>query len=364
MSWLKKEKGAKKEAPGKKKLEKKGKSESQSLENAPETEKRLNPADDKKLKRKEAKPKVKKERDAVYVMKKNTAMKVLRTVFWIMLTLIFLRGVYQIVRPTKAAELNRIISDFKRELADNGDHPEEVMRYAQDFAKEYLTYSKGGEAEFKERIRPYVSKRVYRISGIYSFRNSAKAVYINAYRKESVGEERYDVFVNAEIEYENRDAETGEVSYVTKSATLKVPVVVGEEGYSIPSLPMLVTDTRADDSYDPQEIYRGAEVDKTAIEPAISNFLAAYYSQDQSMIDYLLTVGADRMKFQGMEKRFELDRVDSVKAYMAEGTIVCAVRATITDSVNQESMAQEFTIYMVENDGKYYVNDMDLQVAN
>ena len=41
---------------------------------------------------------------------------------------------------------------------NNGDHEEELMRYAQDFVKEYLTYTKSGEEEFKKRISPYVSK--------------------------------------------------------------------------------------------------------------------------------------------------------------------------------------------------------------
>ena len=75
-------------------------------------------------------------------------------------------------------------------------------RQAQDFVKEYLTYTKSGEEEFKKRISPYVSKRVLNISGIYGFRSNAKATYVDAYRKEKYAENIYDVFLAAEVQYD------------------------------------------------------------------------------------------------------------------------------------------------------------------
>ena len=61
------------------------------------------------------------------------------------------------------------------------------MDFAQDFAKEYLTYEKGGEQDFRTRINPYISQRLNNAPGIYAFRNNAKAAYVNAYRKEQEG---------------------------------------------------------------------------------------------------------------------------------------------------------------------------------
>lgn len=105
----------------------------------------------KKLKTKEKKV-VKKEKDDTYVMKKNTGMKILRALLWIILFFIFFRGVIQIIKPDKVSEISKIINEFKEEQKNNGDHEEELMRYAQDFVKEYLTYTKSGEEEFKKRI--------------------------------------------------------------------------------------------------------------------------------------------------------------------------------------------------------------------
>ena len=103
------------------------------------------PQENKKLEKKRSKPK-----PDVYDMKKNTGMKVLRCVLWIMLTFIFLKGAWQIVKPDQVSEVNSIISRFKEEQRRTGDSPEEVQSFAQDFVREYLSYSNRGSADFKE----------------------------------------------------------------------------------------------------------------------------------------------------------------------------------------------------------------------
>ena len=90
------------------------------------------------------------------------------------------------------------------------------MDFAQDFAKEYLTYEKGGEQDFRTRINPYISQRLNNAPGIYAFRNNAKAAYVNAYRKEQEGEV-YNVYVNAEIQYDK-----GEDGMEYADCTLKI----------------------------------------------------------------------------------------------------------------------------------------------
>lgn len=316
-----------------------------------------------KLKKKEKVP-VKKEKDDSSIMKKNASMKALRVLFWVIISFIFLRGVVEIIKPTKASEITAIINDFKKEQEIIGDHPEELMKFAQDFAKEYLTYSQYGESDFKERIKPYVSKRIYNLSGIYSFKGSAKATYVNAYRKEAYSNSQYDVFVQAEVQYDVKNPDTGEVKQTTSTSTLKIPVMVTENGYSIEGLPLYVADNRLDSSYNPQEALPGTEIDKEAIEPAITNFLEAYYSQDQSMINYLLTEDADRSKFIGLSKRYSFEKLDSIQAYLTEeNEIICILKAKIRDAVNEESIYQEFNVQIVQGGDKYYIRDMDSKIT-
>jgi len=117
-----------------KKLRKKGEAEAEAKES--ETKKPKNRRSDRKL--------LKQRKDDVYKLKKDSGMKLLRLLFWGMLIFVFCRGLYQIVRPQKEAELRRLITEFRQEQQSVGDVPEEIMGFAEDFAKEYLTYSHSG----------------------------------------------------------------------------------------------------------------------------------------------------------------------------------------------------------------------------
>lgn len=354
----------KKETPPQR-LQKKGTSEEEiNLGDSENLEKSVNlPGTGPKLKKKE-KVSLRKEKDDSYIMKKNSGMKVLRILFWLMLLSVFCRGMFEILKPTKVSEITSIINDFKKEQKLIGDHPEELMKFAQDFAKEYLTYNQSGESDFRERIKPYVSKRIYNLSGIYGFKSSAKATYVNSYRKEAYSSNQYDVYVNAEVQYDQKSPDTGEIKQIMSMSTLKVPVTITESGYSIEGLPLFVSDKRLDPSYNPEEAIPGSEIDNKLIEPAMTNFMDAYYSQDQSMINYLLTSDADKSKFIGLSKRYLFEKIDSVRAYMTAGNeIICILKVKIRDAVNEETIYQEFNVQIIQEGDKYYIKDMDSKIT-
>lgn len=300
-----------------------------------------------------------KAKDDTYIMKKNTGMMIFRVLFWLILIFIFARGVIEIVRPDKESELTRLIQEFKQEQQLVGNAPDEVMDFAQDFAKEYLTYQQSGETDFKDRIKPYVSKRIHTLSGIYSFRHAAKATYIHAYRREEEKNGQYNVYINAEIMYEKEQGNEYE------SCILKVPISVSELGYCVTSLPMYVKDERLDDTYNAPESRFGTEIDSSLIEPSIKNFLDAYYAQDQSMINYLLTSDADKSKFIGMNKRYTFKKIDTIKAYQQEGAaeINCILKIKIQDTMNEEEVYQEFNMTVIESNDKVYIKDIDTKIT-
>ena len=333
-----------KEEP-KKKLQKKSKIDNQKIPNKE--------GKGGKEQKKEKQKKIKDE--SIYVMKKNTGMKILRIVFWTLLIFVFARGVIQIIKPDKKSELNQIIEEFEQEQSMIGNTPDEVMLFAQDFARNYLTYQQAGEQDFKDRIKPYVSKRIYNLPEIYSFHNNAKATYVNAYRSEKKAMSgQYDVYVNAEVVYELENEN------VYDTCTLKIPVSISDDGYCVTSLPLYVEDKRLDETYNAAESILGIEIDSSMIMPSINNFFAAYYSQDQSMINYLLSQEADRSKFVGMNNRYTYKRVDTIKAYKKEGSeeIRCILKIKIQDTVNEEEIYQEFNMVLVQDGDKYYIKDL------
>ena len=232
------------------------------------------------------------------------------------------------------------------------------MDFAQDFAKEYLTYKQSGEEEFKSRIKPYVSRRIYNLSGIYSFRHSAKATYVHAYRRVE-NEGVYDVYVRAEVRYDQEEES------IYDTCTLKIPVSATQAGYCVTSLPLYVQDSQLDTTYNAAELTWGVEIDSTPLEGSVRNFFETYYTQEQSMINYLLTPDADKSKFLGMDHRYAFLQIESLKAYQNEGEtdIHCIVKTRIQDTVNEEEIYQECNLVLVESNEKYYVKDMETKIT-
>ena len=96
--------------------------------------------------------------DKSYVMKKTRKMHILRTVCWVMLSFVFIRGVISCLHPDKASEINRLIDEFKTEYYATQDTDYEVLGFAENFCMEYLTYDKDKEL-FMKRMESYFSRK-------------------------------------------------------------------------------------------------------------------------------------------------------------------------------------------------------------
>lgn len=311
--------------------------------------------------------KPKKPKSEEYIIKKNGLMKVFRFVFWGILLFIFVNGIIVLTRPDRTDEVRKMIEDFEAKYQTEKDFNEEILGFAQNFAREYLTYTRSGESDFKERIKPYVSERIYGMSGIYDFKQSATAVYTKAYRKETYAPGQYDVYVMCTTAYtkivENNEG-TEEVESWDRSI-LKVPVSRSEQGYCIEDLPLFVEDTMKDTGYQAVEYY-GTEIENPKVKQALKNFLTAWYEQEQSVINYFLTEDADKSKFYGLLGRYEFIDIDNVKIYQEEGSkdIICILKIKIKDIANESVILQEFNVTVIENGDRIYIKDLNTKIVN
>lgn len=315
--------------------------------------------------KKEKQPKKKSEE---YVIKKNGLMKFLRVVFWGILLFIFVNGIIVLTRPDRTDEVKVMIDEFEQRFYEQKDSNEEILGFAQNFAKEYLTYTRSGEADFRNRISPYVSDRIFNMTGIYDFKKDAEAVYVSAYRKEAYSDQQWDVYVMCHVQYKkntvNKNGEEEEV-LEQKRSVLKVPISMSNGGYCVEDLPLFVEDYIRDAGH--QEIeYYGTEIKNPKIEQALTNFLQAYYKQEQSVIDYYLTVDADKTKFYGLNGRYEFMSIDNIKSYQEEGQkeIICILKIKIKDTVNEGIILQEFNVVVIEDGDRIYVQDLNTKIVN
>ncbi|MGN0327240.1 MAG: conjugal transfer protein [Lachnospiraceae bacterium] len=321
--------------------------------------------------------KPKKPKTEEYVLKKNTGMKVLRIILWVMLVFIFFKGIISIFQKEDGIdEVALIISNFRQEFSDFKDENEELMSFAENFGREYLTYSIDQKDDYYSRISQYASSVVCNNTQLVDFKANATCLYINAYRKEEYAPNQYDVYVYAVVEYSrqilNEDGQTYSTETTQAETTMTVPIYSSGDGkYLVEDIPRYVTDTAVSNAVYTQSNYGGTSInDETVIDTvstSISNFLTSYYTAEQSVIEYYLSSTADKERFRGLQGRYEFVKIDTLNCYYnADQSITAVVNFYITDTCNGALLYQEFNVLLkVDQDtGRYYILDMNTRSKN
>lgn len=302
----------------------------------------------------------KKREDA---LKKNTMLRVGRVLLWGMLGFIFLRGLIGIFRPDTTSEARQLITDFKRQLETDKKLNNEILSFAQDFVREYLSYTAREETEYKERLKEYLADRVSIPSLELSY-GSAQAEYVQAYRLESYGTDQWDVFVLAEVVYHlGKEEETQKIQ-----TFLKVPVFVAGEQMVIEDLPLYVNDERKFQKYEGTE-YTGtslSEASSAEVVTAVTNFLTAYYEQNETAIAYYLSQSADSEDFIGLQGKYRFVSLEKIRCYQESGqqTVVCIVEVKIEDTVNQAKYLQKMNLQVQQSGDRYYIQSINARTGN
>lgn len=308
-----------------------------------------------------------KQKSESYVMKKNTSLKVLRVVFWGMIVFIFFKGVLSCFQRDRADEVSAMIRDFKASYSRFTSENEEVMAFAQNFVREYLTYSARGEDDYKNRLKEYVSSNFFNES-TQDFTAAAAAIYVQAYRMEDYTENQKDVYVQAEVEYTRRVLQDG-TNYTEEvnrqPVTLKVPVYCNNGTYAIESLPLVVSDSVLE-KYSAEDYYGSSlsEADTARIKTSVDNFLKAYCEQDESVIDYYLDTSADKTEFSGLNGRFTYQGISDIKCYQGTTDIICLVKFKIQDTGNNAKLLQKINLIIQQSGERYYIKEMNTRTGN
>lgn len=312
-----------------------------------------------------------KEGGREHTLRKNTLMRAARALLWGMLLFIFVRGLIYTFRPDTVTEARQLIDEFNRELETSKKLDSEISAYAQNFAREYLTYAARGETDYKARLKAYMGNAAS-LSSLEPAANSATAVYVQAYRMEQYAAHQWDVYVLAEVEYRGGSREASEQTEAVRTESartcLKVPVYE-KDGYMIvEELPVLVNDDILLQDFTRPE-YTGtslAEREAKEVSASVTNFLKAYYGQDKTVIDYYLSQTAEKDRFTGLSGRYQFDRINSLKCYREEGQpyIICIAEFRVTDPMNGTGLLQRLNLKVLQADGRYYIQSMDTRTGN
>lgn len=294
-----------------------------------------------------------------YVLPKTRGMLVCRTILWCMIGFIFARGVIACLQPSDARQVQQTIENFKRDFAEYKGENEEILSFAQNFAKEYLTFYVNDTDGYKARIRPYVSDRIYNMAdSLWTFQSDSRATYVSAYRKEQYSDRQFDVYVQAEVTYGN----------LIDTTTLRIPIYAAGGAYIVEGIPMVVRDSMLLADFQ-QADYAGkpvTEAEQVSMEVSVQNFLKAYYEEDRDILEYYLAPDAQREHFVGLYGRYTFVSLDSLKCYQEPGSqdIVAIATVTIKDADSLNQLAQEYHLILANQNGRYYIRDFNTKKAN
>ena len=326
--------------------------------------------------------KEKKQKDKKpYKLKRTGGVRAARAILWIMLVFLMVRGIVAIVKPDQTGRFMEQLVDWKSGTESRIAQNTELLAFAEEFVREWGTYTE--EEEFKARLQAYVMPGILERQNLHDFASTSTVTYANAYRSEEYAPGQYDVFVEtnststrlaqAETEAADPKKKETEAAYqpvtTADSYTLKVPVQVTEEGtYIAEGIPLFVQDApnRAQTYLENQTTLEAIE-DATPYQETITNFLKAYYSEGQQVLDYYLAKDADKESLQGFEQgSLELAGVEEVRAYREEpGAVLCLVHYQVRNLQTQEAFSQECSI-RIDDGGleRLYIRSMDTKTVN
>lgn len=307
------------------------------------------------------------------VLKKDTGRKVARVIFWILLIFIFFKGIIHMLTPnTDAEEVRKMLNDFKAQYEDNTQESEGVYGFAQNFIKEYLTYSNDYEEEYKERIKPYVTDDVYNTE-LLDFKGNSEVTYVEAYKKEKYSKNQVDVYVIADVQYAiqeiSEDGENYDTLIKTGTSIVKVPIYMKNSKYVVEDIPEFVSDNMKLENHESQQYAAEEITEESEIEVVrefLNNFFKAYYEEEQSVIDYYIKQGIKKEKFSGLKGRYLFVEISDFKLYQnvdEEGnTVIAAIK--VKDSVNGATLSQAMNLKLIKDGERYYIADMNTKTIN
>ena len=294
-------------------------------------------------------------------------MKAARVILWAMLVFLCLRGAVSIAQGgTQSAAVD--VGRLRQEIAVERARDAQMLSFAEDFAREYLTYNAGGDQDYRQRISAYAPESLFSAVRIGS--GSAEAISATAYRHKAYSDTQEDVWVRLTVRYTTREynatGDTMETSQLHE-ATLKVPIAFTSDGFIVEDYPAFVTDARKATDY-AQESYTGKNAEKetqVAVEAALENFFRAYYAENMSVIRYYLTPDAELDDFFGLSGRVAFQRLAECSVYMSEESdaLLAIVGVEVAD-VSGLVVMQRFHVELEPQDGQIHVRSINIRSKN
>lgn len=282
----------------------------------------------------------------------------LKIIFWSFMAFILIRGIVAFAYPPKP-----IINEIKYVQARS--ETDTVKAFAEQFVREYLTYSQKDQSEYKRRIENYTANQIT-VNNIIGW---SKVLEANVWSHRKIDESNAVVVIYAKLQQGKEiGLDTGgepeqsmqgssalnevqsKVEYINE-VYVKVPVKIRDDNSCV------VTDYPIFEAHfepwidyysdDYEKLKNPSDTITDEISTLLDNFFKIYDDGTKDQISYYML---DSQKIKGFEGQYTFDRVETFEAYrLNESDTKLLVNAKIsTKDQLGTNFTQKFRFIMVK----------------
>jgi hypothetical protein len=301
--------------------------------------------------------------------KRMTGKKIVRTFFWIFMSLLILKGAIAFAQGNRTINQTIINGNDKPAIEDS------VKGFAADFATEYFTWNSNFIADRSTRLTKFV-KGVDSEMGLKNFdvKGSSKVTSAEIYATKQIDPKHIDVTVVVwrDVQPLPDQLQAAQDKAITtptiqKKTYMVVPITIAAEGPVIQSYPRFVSEQQKGDTID--NTSNGTSVGDGDIltkgKELADSFLKSWYEGNASQLKYFYS---DTVKSPDTLQKsdYTYDKLDKVSVFqnpskVGEPTTYRVEASVIVKSDIGEPFTNSWNLQVISKDSRLYVLSNGIQ---
>lgn len=298
---------------------------------------------------------------------KFNGLKAIRWVLWTLIVILIIRGGVTLIKGDQAEAIVKQNELFLENLSKSTGLEAKLFSFAEEFTREFFTRYPSNTEDFKKRILKFTTEQLAN-----DMNNSSYSEIINAsaFSFAKYSDNQFDVSVCAKIKQyvlkpgqESVPETNKEYDTALVIEYIKVPIYIDDTGKMIvEDVPGIIAAPEKAELKSTE--YNGEEVtdleEAKKINDMITEFFKAYYSGEQTQLDYFLENREDIKTETG---RYTFEKVDSSSIYNL-GNDEYLVTVNLRIKAFDNELLQRFNLTLVKNGDKFLVKELNTRVKN
>ncbi|WP_192930176.1 conjugal transfer protein [Alkaliphilus pronyensis] len=295
-----------------------------------------------------------------FKIKTTWLLKTARVILWTLIIFLVFRGIGTMFNSSEAGEAQRVVNTFVEERSYRDRVELEASAFAESFSLDYFTYERGDD--YQERLKDYMPSQM---SVQNPGHGSIKALSAISYGVEWYSENQLNVKVEVKVRYRITSNDEGDsITEIEDNIFIAVPIMEKEGRYIVEDNPVITSRPQKADAG--ISFYTDSGVDSAVnneISQVLESFFNTYYSGSAGEISYYIY---DNSKIQGLNNRFKLKRLDSVRAFEGESSneYFVIVELSIEDAISGLNYKQGYHLNLIKENQRYYVKNFNIRTVN